>query len=230
MEQKTGHDLRTQLEKGREIARNFYGLFDDICKRPDIPTIFWRALIRISANPRPIAEGTPVLKLIEVYAVNSAPLILFYGDEHLHIWHQGQMVNPSVLRYITYNIFVGKDGVVDWLKFSMDGESETDDAEYYHVLPAPNDNKPFRTTKNINALTDEFRESFLKAHGEAEPWGRNGPFYRRTFDYEIAENNGITGQCVSGPIGDLQIGIVRCGEKLYQVILGWAEDFKDLPK
>ena len=230
MEQKTGHDLRTQLEKGREIARNFYGLFDDICKRPDIPTIFWRALIRNSANPRPIAEDTPVHTISEVYTVNSVPLVVFNGeDKKKYIWYQGKIVGASVCQYTAHMFFVGKDGVVDRVDLSNLGESETDDAEYYHILPVPNSTLPFHTTKNIDALKDEIREDFIKAHGRVEPWGRSGAFYLRTYD-RLAEENGMTAECVSGPpIGDLQIGIVRCGTKLYQVILGWAEDFKDLP-
>jgi hypothetical protein len=226
MEQKTGHDLRTLLEKGREIARNFKGLFDDICKRPDIPTIFWRALIRNSANPRPIAEGTPVKRIFEVYTVDNAPFVIFCdADERLCLWYHGQIVFRSKYQCEIYRIFVGKDGVVDRLFGSFNVT-----ASYYHVLPTPNNSEPFLTSKNTDALRDEFAMVFYRDHGRAEPWGRNGAFYRKTYDYEIAEENGMTAECVSGSIGDLQIGIVRCGTKLYQVILGWAEDFKDLPK
>lgn len=229
MAKEAGKDLRAQLEKGIEIGKGLSGIYADLLKRPEIPVDFWRLLMR-NGKQKLIETEVPVRSISSVYTVCGEPLIIFsVRDDLVYVSYRGQKIFQFSGRE-GYYFFVGRDGVVDFLTHDGMAESSDCDALYYHLLPTTN-TEPFRRTKNDSSLKENFSRDFFAKHGPETEWGMNRMFILpETNDRITSSGNGELSQCISHSVGDLQIGIMNCDSKLYQVILGWAEDFKDPAK
>jgi hypothetical protein len=230
----TAEGLRAGHERGIEIESRFSDLCGDFRMRSKIPIDFWRLLIRNGIRPKKIEVKNQVYRLCNVYGVCKKPLIIFQENagRGIMFYHDASKVFSLAFNR-TYELFVGEDGTIDILLFRGTPGVPTGDIEYEHILPKAEERQPYMTTKNTHEARDQFALLFRKEHGEAKPWGKyQVPHFVGLSDHldtsdSIAEHDkGRVAEYVSGPIGELQLGIIRVGPKIYQVIFGWSDDFE----
>ena len=234
--EKDGKGIRAELERGVEIENASSRIFSDLRSRPEIPVAVFRTLIR-NSKPRLIGIGVSVAEILHVYGIKNRqqishdaykvkhePLIVFKGkDGFIYIWHRDSLIFTRPCEYKLVPL-VGKDGVVDCMIIN----GETDNIEYYHILP---DKSIFRNTRASGSgaiAKNTFTATFFNEHGGEKEWGTTHGIYENSNTCDNLDSmlrKDAIAQCISGPIDDYQIAIIRCGTKIYKVILGYAEDF-----
>lgn len=224
-EKETGKGLRAEAKRGREIGFNMSGICDDLYDNMEIPASLCRAWIQ-NVKPKQIKTGMPVRLLLSVYNVGDEPLIVFTGKDNLVcLWYKGEII----FRFVSssgYQIFVGNDGAIDLLVYLTHYK-----IGYYPILPVTS-SEPSQTTTDMS-LCQTFRTTFGTKHGHADVWNSGNVIInliaKNDPKDETDQGNDVT-DCKIGSIGSLRIAIVKCGSKLYQIVLGWAEDFDNSGK
>ena len=224
----TGKDLRDQLERRNEILKHLSELGRDFTWRPDIPVSLWRLLIRRGLRPQRL-DVPPVNAVCGVYNLCEAPLIsLIIEVDGSPRWYTCFYKNRLLRQFDAQrpsSLLVAQDGHVVCCE-CLNGETR-----YFQVLPDSDEPilEPFLVSSDESLTITAFEEGFFKKHGgQASPW--ISPMFTSDGKNDLIHISGHIPQSVelsSGPIGDLQIGIIRCNKELYKVILGWADDYRN---
>lgn len=194
-----------ETKRGIEIDDNLSGLATDLRKHPEIPVDVYRFLIR-NVKPKQINTGVPVISILAVYTVKNDPLIVFTTKDGLTcIWHQDRILARS--KNFLDDLLVGDDGTVVLRKFKGPRDSHLSRVNYYLL---PGSGEPFFYTQNKPSLKNEYLDDFYNKHEENENW---------------EEDKLSHSQCFYGSMEDRQICIISSGKRLYEFVLGYAEDF-----
>lgn len=210
--------------RGLEVGKNLSSLFECLIERPDIPvSLFGLLMDKNGIKPRQIKRARNVENIFDIFEFDGQLLIFFCFEEEYEqkygILYKDHLITLDACT--NEKVIFGDDDAI----LVVEGCNVKNALffEYWISKAAGIQSQTCTTVINEEKKKSAVCDDFIRKRGVKKSWIK----YSITGENNDEDSEEKKCSLHTGSLGDLQIGIINSNGKLYQVILGWAEDFQN---